>query len=1196
MRIRELRVESLLHFGRCALDFGEGRPDLHILYGPNEAGKSTLLQVISNLLFGGKMEGEEQERYDARSRIEGVLQHPGLSPIRLQRRRRYKQLFLSEDGGADPGSQEKWLAAALGGYDRERYTLLFGFDHERLRKGGDSLLQSGGHAGISLFEAGGGGQRLQNLLRRLSDRAGELVDPTFNGRSAKRLNKALRAYREEEAAVRSSGLRAEDWQELRDAIDGLEEKIGRLRRQRSDWEKEASRLRRILRVRGMLGELRQLRLEMGGVDPAALPSPGQAERILSASDGLRSAEREVERLMEARRRHSEAESGIGLDIPALESEEEIERLSEGLEQYLARRDDEIPGLLLQIRQRRSDADSLGESLAPGARPEEFDKLRIPFAREETVQLLAARLEQARSAAAVERERHEELARERALLEEALGRSGDVPDVAELRRLAAQAREEGDIEGALQKKEEEIRRRQAILQSDLASQSLWSGSAESLKTLPVPLRETVERHSALWHGEQEAAKKVRSELERAARDLEDTFLQMEELEQGGRVPVDEDLLEARSRRDAEWRLVKRAWLGDGGAREFGEEEDRESDGAPLPEAYEASVRKADEIADWMRRESGRSAQKAQVLRRRDQLERNIERLNRELEEREARLGQLAREWRAEWEASQIDPKPPAEMREWLTNHHRPIVEGLSALRLAEADREDLKRRRDALCREIEAVLAKQAPGRTPYPNPGRPDLKGLLQLCDETLEDAGNRLNRRTSLLDQLNVCVQKQTDRGHRRSRAESRLHSAECEWRDLHALYPTLPEDPEVAVRYIARMRQWFQWLDEVKGLQSEARAKQDWCERYERRVFSLAARMDDPASPTETADASARSVEDRVRDARRRLREAKEAWAKRAQLREEAARTEEEIRAARAGLDAFLTELEALREECGGADAESLSVLARQSKDFYSLDSARRELEARLIEAGDGFGVAELEAESDGMEDPDELASRAAALEGEISGLESVLTGEQKQLWELRHRFSQLDGSRSEAAEHAQNAESHLAEADRVWGEYLRVELARRLLQRAVEEFRRQNESAVLQKAGGFFRRLTLGRYVALTVEYEGVEPYLQAVHADGGKRRVSQMSDGTRDQLFLSLRLAFSDRHLNGSHPLPLIMDDILVHFDDRRTREALEVLGELSGRTQILYFTHHEAVVEAAQKLSVAGGARIHRVETADLPSR
>jgi uncharacterized protein YhaN len=55
------------------------------------------------------------------------------------------------------------------------------------------------------------------------------------------------------------------------------------------------------------------------------------------------------------------------------------------------------------------------------------------------------------------------------------------------------------------------------------------------------------------------------------------------------------------------------------------------------------------------------------------------------------------------------------------------------------------------------------------------------------------------------------------------------------------------------------------------------------------------------------------------------------------------------------------------------------------------------------------------------------------------------------------------------------------------------------------------------------------------------------------------------------------LERNPPLPLVLDDILIHFDDDRAQAALSVLGELAERIQILFFTHH------ARDLTLAAAA-------------
>src|SRR5690606_7623711 len=88
---------------------------------------------------------------------------------------------------------------------------------------------------------------------------------------------------------------------------------------------------------------------------------------------------------------------------------------------------------------------------------------------------------------------------------------------------------------------------------------------------------------------------------------------------------------------------------------------------------------------------------------------------------------------------------------------------------------------------------------------------------------------------------------------------------------------------------------------------------------------------------------------------------------------------------------------------------------------------------------------------------------------------------------------------------------------------------------------------------------------------------------------MSDGTADALYLSLRLASLLVHLDTHAPIPLIVDDCLIQFDDVRTAAALQILSELGQRTQVILFTHHQHLIELAQAQLSPGSYHVHRLD-------
>ena len=137
--------------------------------------------------------------------------------------------------------------------------------------------------------------------------------------------------------------------------------------------------------------------------------------------------------------------------------------------------------------------------------------------------------------------------------------------------------------------------------------------------------------------------------------------------------------------------------------------------------------------------------------------------------------------------------------------------------------------------------------------------------------------------------------------------------------------------------------------------------------------------------------------------------------------------------------------------------------------------------------------------------------------------------------------------------------------------------MLKDAVERHRKRNQGPVLDRAGALFRALTAGSFAGLRDDLDDAgKPRLQGLRADGKTLLdVEAMSEGTADQLYLALRLASLGAYLDDHEPMPLVVDDILVNFDDARATAALRALAELAGRTQVLFFTHHDHLVDLAR---------------------
>lgn len=134
-----------------------------------------------------------------------------------------------------------------------------------------------------------------------------------------------------------------------------------------------------------------------------------------------------------------------------------------------------------------------------------------------------------------------------------------------------------------------------------------------------------------------------------------------------------------------------------------------------------------------------------------------------------------------------------------------------------------------------------------------------------------------------------------------------------------------------------------------------------------------------------------------------------------------------------------------------------------------------------------------------------------------------------------------------------------------FITYKLASLLLQKGIEFYRENNQSLILKRASEIFHRLILGSFDGLTVEYDKKDqPVLMGLRHQNDNVEISGMSDGTADQLYLSLRITSIEKYVKENEPIPFIVDDILVNFDDKRAKEILKVLLELSKQTQIILF--------------------------------
>jgi uncharacterized protein YhaN len=1154
MRFEALSLEKYGTFD--ARDVALTGPGLVIVYGANEAGKSSCLTAISDLLFGiphnSSMGGFGYDQM----RIGAALRCADGRELVLRRRKGRNRTLT--DARGEP-LDDAVLSPLLGATDRERFGRLFGLDHHNLRAGGEQLLAADGEIGRLIVEAGGGLRTLMARLDALDAEADSLFSPK---RAANRaFYQALDAYSAADGEHRAAVLSRDTYEAARRTRDQSHARVASLRAEKQELGARVSRLQRLIRVTPLLSDLAQLEAALAGyAEVEGLPEEfdtrwADLRRRREDADRARDQTREQHAILRGRLDKLIFDESVVSAGPAIKDVGERAILIAKQRQDRPNREKELADAETQLmslreRLRVAAAEDLAARLPSEADVEAVQRLALEAIERRP------RLAEAERALAQTRDR---LTRLSDLIAQSLDTGHDATwgvTASAFSSLVAQAA--AVTEGLRQL--EAARRALA----DDASR-LGAGDLEDLRRLVCPQPSAVQA---------EAAARERLETERtrqlglkiaADAEREASSAEIERLRRGGEVPTDEVLARARQVREAAWRPIREAHLS-GASSQPDAERRREVD------SFGQSLAAADDLADRRTSEAQRIAGLVEAERRRSEAEAGIRSADASVAQIGKDLGLRQAEFAAAFEAvCSLQPALPA-LQTFLTSRE--------ALLARDAE---LSRR----AAELEAQHASLAP---------------TLDLLSAVERVAGLAPMAETTLTDRVQTAVAAMT----RHAEDQTELQRLQRERLGLEA---TLDDQTRFLAQLRSAQEAWASaWdapvaaLGAGAGLAPEAAASlaNQWAtargvltsvgqtrrrlQRMDEDAADLAHRVNDlatqltvepPADPMIAAEWLGRRwrAEEECRVERRGLEPELQALEVRLQARDQAC-------------GAVLAEIESLAQEAmlSEPDDAALSEIARSVSERARLLGERAQLMATLRSAGDGFELQTLLEQQEGRDldglrgELAEAESRLAALDGDV---EDAIRAE-------KTAADTLAGyERDNVANHALAVrEAATARMHGVLERYVELKVARELISGAIARVRNEQQDPLVRRAGELFAATTKGRFtgVATDVDANGA-PVVVGVREGGGAVAVSAMSDGTRDQLFLAFRLASLETYCRSTEPLPFIADDILVHFDDARSAATLELLADFSPSTQVLLFTHHQSICRAAEPLVAAGRATL-----------
>lgn len=1110
---------------------------LHIVYGPNEAGKSSALSAISDLLFG----------FPERS-VYGFLHDVGVLRIGAQltardgqalsfRRRKGRKNTLLGHSDAEENLADDALAPYLGNLSRDVFERAFGLNSDSLRAGGETMLKSGGEIGSLLFSAASGLTGLSNLRKSLETDA----DAIYSQRRSKDRSfyQVLDAHDAARKAERDNELKAGDWKALLKEEAELGAEILTLQQGREESKRTLDRLRRLMALEPLLRELdRERALLVQSESLSTLPEgfelklAAMIEVFRENAEALAASENELARL-------GEEIATIQVDDTLLAAAPDILAAYGRSGVYLKARAD--------IARVRAEVDDFDQKLLQASRRLGFRE----FSDLQHMQPSDADLVRLRQLVEEGSELDREMRQLRKRIDEEADALGKLEADAPVIRII-DPKPLSDQLAALRPELEELANletlkiRAARARSDLdAAAARLDPPVRDLGILlcvPMPDMETLVHHRRLIEvARQENAQALQklAALKDDAAELQD---QLALLEGDGKIVSRETIESARQERDG---LIDALASGPSDL---------------TLKAARSSVQEADRLADMALSDAERVSRHAQLKLQQRKTADAITAAEGAARQAAIAASDAVTEFEDLFHAVPVTPGAPERMIEW-----RRAVDGLaalsSALNAAEDEYEVLRSREETL-RPALAALADATGASTGIlpPRSLAREISARLEEITRQWSD-GRTIERMRDTASQ--TLKRLETDETDLRNKADL--------WRTGFAAASSsagLPEDAtiEMANAALDIWRTLPDLLSERENRDRRVRGMARDMETFEADIAALCRSMA-PDLVSIPADVAGGLLNERVTEARAAENQRKTLAT--ALERNQLAHARHVTEAA--GLEARRNELAATLAVQPDMLGSVLAELVERRRLLASEDQCRN----RFIEQADGL---EEDAVREALVDFDRIAvgSEIERLDADDSRQVNLLADlRAAKADNLRRRQELEKGTGAERAVFEKlSAEEEAKDLARRW---VVLKLAGSLLAHSMETYRQQQADPVMVRAGDVFSDLTGGRFARLIQVYDDNDDLQLAVERKTGEQvPLSGLSEGTGDQLYLALRLAFLEDYCRRNEPAPLVLDDIFQTFDDERTAAGLRTLGASSGAFQSILFTHQTSLLDAAQR--------------------
>ncbi len=1056
MRFSELRLIKYGKFDEATLAFPASATDLHMIVGPNEAGKSTTLSAVGDFLFGFPHSTNFDFRFPPQLLRVGAAIENGAERLSLRRRKGNGQTLMDDQ---EQIIDEGRLASMLGGQTRDSFQSMFSLDHNRLRLGGQAILDAEDDVGKAIFAAGSGLVSIARLADELEEEAKSIWAKTPSKTRAYYV--AQTSADEALKRLRAAQVKPAQWEDRRKRVEALEAALDEGRKARALLRAELQKIERRRRVLPPIAQLRSAKAALVELADVAILPADSAETVIASRRDLAAASTQIQLATHQAETAREGLAAIAIAPELLERREAIDDLRQevgAVDKSLAdlpkRRveqracDERLSGLLTEIEWPQEPAATVRARL-PG-RPA-IAELRSLL---EALSGVGARTEGAKLAVG---RRSDELASLEAQLS-ALPANRDLSGLPGAMRFVRSA---GDLDRREAEAEGQLSAASRALVNTLAKLAPWAGSVDQLEQLRLPTpTETAHLGSALSKAEAQL-EAFRADLEKLRDQAAQLELERSQMMRDDQAVSADEINSVRLRRDGIWEGIKHAVL----------KGDPVANPQEAVQQFEAAHAEADAVAD-------KRFDKAELSGRLIEASKRLEQLNLAIEQAETRAnggGDAVAKANKAWSTT-VTFAPgvtPIAFEAWRAQRERALHDA-EAVRASEQTLGEVRAERDkarAILQTALTAIRADALGR----DPATP-IALLIDEADRLEQKAAAEVQKRNTLEAQI-------ASAGDGLKQADAELlaaNQAQQAWaKDWEPAVVGVGLDPAAAP---PRIRAALDILDQIRteiesilrfqeridGMVADIKA-------FDLRVEQLAGQCGLAATTGEGADLLQQLVA--------AADEAGTLVERRAGLQKQLADAEERLRLAQVEAATAEARLHPIRSTAQvEGEVELDEAIARSDR----ARQLRRDVEAltnEIVGLGDGLSLVELLQDTEAC-DAITLKVQSDGLGEEVEALNGTIERLSAEHNTASADFRELDDGPDAAVAAADLAQAR-SEMEFQAEAYVQKRAEASLLRWAIDRYRREKQAPLLSRASELFSTLTLGRYARLSVEMDGGKP---------------------------------------------------------------------------------------------------------------